>query len=182
MRLSLDYRRVALFNTAEGQDVEYSKGAHRTTTNFQVGPFVYKVEFIPDNESVFVAFTLQDIVEKDPKKLERILYQVVGGDAGGVPGKISPEQVQEWKKWVTTFPGNQETLRLGGQVSTQVFGNVLNTVKDYVRQYQPKCINFGAEENRVSLYSKLMRRAFPQASIEADLNGDYPSVLVCFRR
>jgi hypothetical protein len=175
MRLTQDYRRVtALFNTQAEQEVKYYEGYDKTDTTFTVGPFTYGVFFKIHGRTTEVEFKLIGINAVDEELTE--LMSRWSGE------RVSPQYARELKRRILLYR-NIDELEIMGNYSIKVFSHVFNIVKDYVEIYDPGCIEFiAATAGRGSLYEKMARRAFPDASIKIRQFAAGPGVeiTVCF--
>jgi hypothetical protein len=194
MRFTSDYRRVrALFDTPLEREVDFDRDfAGNRITWFDVGPFIYTVVFEPDNppsQAVMrVEFRLSDIrVTGDEliRMMSKVKQEFAGKrtSSGAVEEpEMSLEEAEKIKDNILTYHSYSE-LEITGPYALKVFGAVLQIVKTYVQQHPVGCLVFSADpEARARIYQRMMKSAFPRASIRA-----YPSpwgagteIKVCF--
>jgi hypothetical protein len=193
MKLTLDYRRVqALFDTPLGREVDFDRDfADNVTTWFDVGPFTYTVVFEPYDERgavIRVEFKLSDIrVTGDEliQMMSQVKKEFAGkrASSGAVEEpEMSLEEAEAIKDNILMYHPYSE-LEITGPYALKVFGAVLQIVKAYVQQHSMRCLVFSADpEARARIYQRMMKSAFPRASIKA-----YPSpwgagteIKVCF--
>jgi hypothetical protein len=176
--------------------VKYTSHEGSTDVEFDVGPFTYVMNFAPDDENgrvIRVEFKLADINVTDDElmvmmsKVRRQEIEEKGSkspeDEEILEGRlISLQEAKTMEREILYYHPYSE-LEITGSYVIKIFGVVLNTLKSYVAKRRPRCVVFSADsKERKSVYDRLIRRAFPQASIK-----EYPSpwgtgveIKVCF--
>jgi len=122
-------------------------------SKFQVGVFEYSVLIGPtrDPDTWVVSFELFDI--------------------NGTPDQLAREFSKIWKQKVSAHEAEvikQRLLNNSAQGrtrtgrSSEVLGNVLSIVNEFIVQYHPKCLRFSAlEPSRQDLYRSMIKRFLP---------------------
>lgn len=187
MRLTSDYRHViAIFDTqhpvTEVEREDYRGEPSRVVSEFQVGPILYWISFEPhspehsgeDRSEVDVNFDVKWI-EGEGKKLVQIMSQLA-------KEPLSLKKAKELRQAWVDSGFYDAALGLGGKHSIAVLGTVINTIKSYVNQHHPDCITFAGGNDKMDVYEKLARRAFPQAVIEKEPGLAGADYRVCFKR
>jgi hypothetical protein len=155
MQFSLHYRRVrAVFDPPAAVKLNPAlAGTVRST--FQVGPVTYGVSFILEEEGVYyLAFGLKHI-SGSPEELSVYFSRLLKRHVG-------PEETEILK--YDFKDASTKTLGVGN--AGQVFGNVLAIMQKFIDKYEPKEIYFSAEDDRVSLYYKMLKRYLPPKQIK----------------
>jgi hypothetical protein len=193
MRLTSNYRRVrALFNTPLEEEVEYGQYGEGVRTDFEVGPFVYAISFSREDEfssATYVEFELVDINVSDEKlvemmsKFKRSFLKKKEPEQPEQPEQpMSLQEAKNLERQVINQHSHAE-LEITGPYVIKIFSTVINIIRDYVRKHKTRCIVFSAaSEDRVRIYQRMMKSAFPRAGIKVRPSpwGAGTEIRVCF--
>jgi hypothetical protein len=174
MKLSNHYYRIAIFNTPVQEDIQYDFQGGMYRSEFNVGPFLYGIYFVPiGKSSADVEFELIDIEATD-EELVQIISQIEKRPVSLGEARYIERQILD--------TNSHGLLNLGGTYSLKIFGTVLRIIQNYVQKNKVKCIHFtSASPGRTDLYSRMMKRAFPQATVHLkSLGGQGTDFRVCF--
>jgi len=176
MRLSSDYRRVAIFESQPG-GVQLEESSKGVSTEFRVGPFLYRFTVDPINErGVFaVGLELTGLQSGSDEELVKIISQFE-------KRPVSLEEAKSLEGYITMSYG--DVPGLGEGYAVKVLGTMLGLVQQFVEQQHPKCLIFtSGAENRTGIYSKMVKRFFPSASIRTKVvGGGTTRIRVCLGR
>jgi hypothetical protein len=193
MRLTSDYRRViGLFNTPLQEEIEYGEYGESARTDFEVGPFVYAINFSPEDDrgrTVNVEFELVDI-DVTGEELVRMMSKFKKSIAKekGIQEQEESKQTMSLAEAKTLERQilNQHShaeLEITGPYVIKIFSTVISIIKDYVKKHRTNCIVFSAaSEDRSRVYQRMMKSAFPGAGIRVGPSpwGAGTEIRVCF--
>jgi hypothetical protein len=183
---------TALFNTPLEEEIEYGQyGDDTLRTDFQVGPFIYAINFSPENDhgsTVNVEFELADIDASDEElirmmsKFKRSVSKEKGEDTQEPEQPMSLQEAKTLERQILNQHSHAE-IEITGPYVIKIFSTVLNIIRDYRKKYRTNCIVFSAaSEDRSRVYQRMMKSTFPGAGIRVRPSpwGAGTEIRVCF--
>jgi hypothetical protein len=153
MKLTSDYRRVtALFNTPLEEEIEYGQYGESLRTDFEVGPFVYAINFSPEDDSpstIYVEFELIDMDVSD-EELVRMMSKVkrqqieekakkkeISSEEEAIlKGRLlSLKEAKDQERLVINAYSHSE-LEIMGSYVIKIFSTVIGIIRDYVKSIE----------------------------------------------